>query len=347
MIDIQSQLFGNTHAGEPVNKTTLTNAHGHQVAVIPWGASLLDVRVPDREGRLANVNMVFDGLDPYLGPHPGFGSSIGRFCNRIGNARFTIDGTEHRVTVNHGKHCLHGGKVNFSHKLWTGESFRDGDAAGVRFELTSPDGEEGFPGQVDVVAEYRWNDASELVITFEAVTDAPTHVNLTNHSYWNLAGVGSGKVYEHRAVIHANEVLTVDEDLIPTGTTDAVAGTPFDFQHEETFGKRIDQLPATKGYDHCYVVAGDSGVLRPAAKVVDPASGRMLSIETTQPGMQLYTANHLPGNENSAGHGGHEAFCLETQHYPDAPNQPDFPSTLLRPGKTLREVTVHRFGVEE
>lgn len=342
-----SAPFGQTKDGEPVTRITLTNAHGHSVSVMDWGASLLEVQVPDRDGQLANVNMVFDSIETYLGPHPGFGSSIGRFCNRIGFGKFKIDDTEHQVTINHGKHCLHGGDVNFSHKLWTGEVL-DPDPTtgqGVRYTLVSPDGDEGFPGELTVTAEYRWNDANELLIEFTATTDAATHVNLTNHSYWNLAGVGSGTALNHVAVIHANETLCVDEDLIPTGDTEPVQNTPFDFLHAETFAKRIDQLPATKGYDHCYVVAGETGTMRPAARVTDPATGRVLEIETTQPGMQLYTANHLPGNDHSAGHGGHDAFCLETQHYPDAPNHPNFPTTLLRPGKTLRETTIHRFLV--
>lgn len=348
--------FGQTKDGKPVQKTTLTNSHGHRVSVMNWGASLLEVEVPDRDGKLANVNMVFDSIDRYLDPHPGFGSSIGRFCNRIGLAKFDIDGETYQVTVNHGKHCLHGGEVNFSHKWWDADLISGKDAngnpeIGVRYSLVSPDGDEGFPGEVTVTAEYRWNDASELTIEFTATTTKPTHVNLTNHSYWNLAGIapgdgGASSIHDHVALLHCNETLDVDEDLIPTGTTSSVEGSPFDFLHPETFGKRIDQLPATKGYDHCYVVAGEPGKLRPAARVVDPKSGRTFEIETTQPGMQLYTANHLGGNDSSAGHKSHEAFCLETQHYPDACNHPNFKSTLLRPGDKLTETTVHRFGVD-
>lgn len=349
--------FGQTADGQTVQKTTLTNSHGHRVTVMNWGASLLEVEVPDRDGKLANVNMVFDSLDRYMGSHPGFGSSIGRFCNRIGFGKFEIDGTPYQVTVNHGKHCLHGGKVNYSHKWWDADFLSGKDAAGnpqigVRYSLLSPDGEEGFPGELTVMCEYRWNDASELTVEFTATTTKPTHVNLTNHSYWNLNGIDSlqpgstGEALDHVAVLHCNETLDVDDDLIPTGTTSPVEGTPFDFLHPATFGKRIDQLPATKGYDHCYVVAGDPGQLRPAARVTDPKSGRVLEIETTQPGMQLYTANHLGGNESTAGHGSHDAFCLETQHYPDACNHANFPSTLLRPGDVLKETTVHRFTVE-
>ncbi|MEO1526454.1 MAG: aldose epimerase family protein, partial [Planctomycetota bacterium] len=188
-----------------------------------------------------------------------------------------------------------------------------------------------------------WNEKNELTITYGATTDKPTHVNLTNHSYWNLGGAGSGTAKDHLATIEADQFLDVDEDLIPTGKLNDVAGTPLDFRNATALGDRLQELPATKGYDHCYVVRGEAGTLRKAAMVVDPDSGRTLEIETTQPGMQLYTANHL-GGEN--GYGGHNAFCLETQHYPDAPNQPSFPATLLKPGDELKQVTIHRFGVQ-
>jgi aldose 1-epimerase len=346
-MNIQSQPFGTTPDGRPVIRYTLTNAHGHHVSLMNWGATLLDVVVPDRNGKLANVNLSFDSLAPYLSGHPYFGSTVGRFCNRIEGGKFTIDGTAHQVTQNAGQHHIHGGKVNFTYQWWDGESLRTDSASGVRFRLTSPDGQEGYPGTVQATVEYTWNDDDELTVAFTATTDAPTHVNLTNHSYWNLAGAGSGSAMDHIATIHADQWLDVDSDLIPTGKLNDLAGTVLDFRTPKAFGERIEQLPATRGYDHCYVVRGRIGTLRPAARVVDPKSGRVLEIETTQPGMQLYTANHLPGDERSAGHGGHEAFCLETQHYPNAPNRDNFPSTLLRPGQTLREVTVHRFSVEQ
>ncbi len=343
---IATSPFGKTSDGDEVTRYTLINAQGNSVSVMNFGATLLDVNVPDRNGKLANVNHCFESLDPYLSGHPYFGSTVGRFCNRIGNAKFTIDGKAYSLTANHGKHQLHGGNKNFTYQFWQGQTFQTDAAVGVRFTLTSPDGQEGFPGTVQATVEYSWNDANELAIAFSATTDAPTHVNLTNHSYWNLGGVGSGSAMDHVAVIQADQLLDVDDDLIPTGQLNSVEGTVFDFRQPRAFGDRVDQLPATKGYDHCYVVAGEFGKLRPAARVVDPKSGRVLEIETTQPGMQLYTANHLPGNEKSAGAGGHDAFCLETQHYPDAPNKPSFPSTLLKPGETLSETTVHRFSVE-
>ncbi len=342
---IETSSFGTTTDGDQVTRYTLTNSHGHSVSVMNFGATLLDVNVPGRDGTVANVNYCFASLQRYLDGHPYFGSTVGRFCNRIGNATFTIDGKQYQLTVNHGKHQLHGGNKNFSYQFWKGETIESADFSGVRFSLRSPDGQEGFPGTVDAAVHYRWNDQNELVIEFTATTDAPTHVNLTNHSYWNLGGVASGTALDHVATIQADQLLEVDDDLIPTGKLNDVEGTVFDFRQPRALGDRVDQLPATKGYDHCYVVRGEPGKLRLAARVEDPKSGRILELETTQPGMQLYTANHLPGNEYSAGAGSHDAFCLETQHYPDTPNNPSFPTTLLRPGETLKETTVHRFSV--
>ncbi|WP_146594938.1 aldose epimerase family protein [Novipirellula galeiformis] len=343
---IETSPFGKTADDREVTRFTLTNSHGNHVSVMNWGATLLEVNVPDSQGKVENVNLAFAELAPYLSGHPYFGSTVGRFCNRIGQGKFTIDGTDYQVTLNLGKHHLHGGNKNFTYQFWEGESYQSEDAVGVRFQLTSPDGQEGFPGTVNVTVDYSWNDKNELGIAFTATTDAPTHLNLTNHSYWNLAGAGSGTALNHVAMIQADEALDVDQDLIPTGKLNKLDGSVLDFRKPTALGDRIDQLPATKGYDHCLVVRGEAGHLRLAARVVDPSSGRTLEVETTQPAIQLYTANHLTGDEHSAGAGGHEAFCLETQHYPDAPNHASFPSTLLRPGQTLREVTVHRFGVE-
>lgn len=346
---ISTAPFGRTNDGSPVTKITITNRHGNRVSLMNWGASILEVEVPDRNGKRANVNLVFDSLEPYLGKHPGFGSTIGRFCNRLAFGKFTIDNVSHQVTVNNGKHCLHGGKVNFSHRNWSTEMLpgdataADQNADGVRYTLVSPEGEEGFPGELTVTTEYRWNDENELTIEYTASTTAATPLNLTNHSYWNLGGADSGTALDHLAVIHADELLQVDEDLIPTGKFLSVDNSVFDFREPTAFAKRIASLGATKGYDHCYVVAGEKRELRPAARVSDPRSGRVMHVETTQPGMQLYTANHLLGNESSNGHGPHDAFCLETQHYPDAPNHPNFPSALLRPDEKFCETTLLRF----
>ncbi len=338
--------FGSTPEGKTVHRYVITNSKGHSISLIDYGAILMDVNVPDRDGKLANVNLSFDTLPPYLDRHPHFGSTIGRFCNRIALGQFTIDGQDYQVTTNSGKHHIHGGAVGFDHLMWEAETYQKADTAGVIFTLVSPDAMEGYPGTLTATADYSWNENDELKIVFSATTDAPTHVNLTNHSYWNLRGAGSGTALDHIATIHADYSLDVDGDLIPTGRLVDLTGTPLDFRSATRIGERIDRFPATKGYDHCYVVRGEPGVLREAAKVVDPQSGRVMQIATTQPAMQLYTANHLPGNERSGGYGGHEAFCLETQHPPNAPNIPSFASTLLRPGETMKETTIHRFSVE-
>ena len=343
---IETESFGTTSTDQQVTRFTLTNSHGNSVSLTDFGSTLLEVMVPDRDGNLANVNLCFDTFAPYEAGHPYFGSSVGRFCNRIEEGKFQIDGVDYQVTVNSGKHHLHGGKENFSYQLWLAEVVEGDNFVGVRFSLTSEDGEEGYPGNVNAQAFYKWNDQNELIIEYSAETDAPTHVNLTNHSYWNLAGAGTGTAKDHIAIIQADNWLDVDEDLIPSGKLNSVEGTPLDFRKPRAFGARIAKLVGTNGYDHCYVVRGEAGSLRPAAKVVDPKSGRTLEIETTQPGMQLYTANHLPGNDRSNGHASHDAFCLETQHYPNAPNVSSFPSTLLRPGQKLHEITIHRFGIE-
>ncbi|MFG0289961.1 MAG: aldose epimerase family protein [Rhodopirellula sp. JB044] len=340
--------FGETSDGAPVTKVTLTNKSGNHVSVMNWGASLLEVVVPDRSGKRENINCVFDSIDGYLAKHPGFGSTIGRFCNRIGLGQFTIDGVKHQVTVNKGKHCLHGGAVNFSHHNWSTELIPADEARGetedrVRYTLISPDGDEGFPGELTVTAEYGWNDANELTLEYRATTTAATPVNLTNHSYWNLGGVDSGTALNHEATIHGSKLLATDEDQIPTGEILDVDDTPFDFRQPMPFARHIESLPATKGYDHCYVIDGETGTLRPAARVTDPVTGRVMELETTFPGMQVYTANNLKGDASSAGYPPHTSFCLETQYFPDAPNHANFPSTVLRPGESFHEKTVHRF----
>ncbi len=337
--------FGKTNDGRDVTQLTLTNDLGHHVSMMNFGATLLDVNVPDRDGKLANVNLRFDSLAPYLRPHPYFGSTVGRFCNRIELGRFTIDGVQTQLETNCGKHHLHGGTDGFSHQLFAYELFSENDTSVVRFTYTSPAGEANYPGTVNVTVEYRWNNQDELTVRFLATTDAATHLNLTNHSYWNLGGAGSGTTLDHEATIHADHVLDVDDDLIPTGKLNDVSGSGLDFRVATALGDRIRHYPGPKGYDHCFAVRGTAGTLRPAAEVRDPKTGRVLQIATTQPGIQLYTANHLPGDDSSNGYGGHEAFCLETQHFPNAPNCPSFASTLVRPGETLDETTVHRFLV--
>lgn len=341
---IETTVIGQSPSGQDVTEYALINDRGHRVSVMNVGATLLDVVVPDREGKLANVNLRFDSLQPYLSKHPYFGSTVGRFCNRIGNARFVIDGTTFKLTRNHGEHMLHGGTDNFAFRYWDAELREHSDSVSVQFSLTSPDGDEGFPGTLHATSTYAWNEHDELTMDYSATTDTPTHVNLCNHSYWNLSGAGSGSAMATIAKIEADRFLDVDPDLIPTGKLNPVAATPLDFRTPRALGDRLAELPSTGGYDHCYAIRGNVGTLRDAAEMVDPSSGRTLTVRTTQPGMQLYTANHLPGDEGSAGYGGHEAFCVETQGFPDAPNRPEFPSTLLRPGQAFKASTLHRFS---
>lgn len=342
---IDVTTFGETKDGCKAQRFTITNAKGHSISLTDFGAILMDVNVPDRNGKLANVNLTFGKLAPYLGAHPYFGSTVGRFCNRIAEGKFSIDGKAYQVTCNLGKHHLHGGAIGFEHLMWTAETYQTDGIAGVCLTLISPDGMEGFPGTLKATADYSFSETDELSMTFSATTDAPTHVNLTNHSYWNLAGAGSGSAMDHLVEIQADQSLDVDDDLIPTGKLNDLTGTGLDFRRATALGDRLGQFASTKGYDHCYVVRGTAGTLRPAARIVDPKTGRMMDVFTTQPGMQLYTANHLAGNEHSNGYGGHEAFCVETQQYPNAPNVASFPSTLLRPGQTMRETTLHRFSI--
>ena len=346
-MSIEKSSFGTLPNGKEVSRYRITNGSGSNVTVMNHGATLMEVNVPDRSGAMANVNLAFGDLESYLDGHPYFGSTVGRFANRIGDAKFTIDGSTYELTKNHGDHILHGGKDNLAFQFWDAEVLSDGGDPGVRFSVESPAGDNGFPGNLRCVCEYRFNDRGELLIRFTATTDAATHVNLTNHSYFNLHGMGGDKVLDHRVTIEADHVLEVDDDLIPHGGLMDVEGTPFDFRTPRTLGERIDSLPATKGYDHCYVVRGEVGRLRDAARVVDPDTGRTMEVETSLPGMQLYTANHLGGGKNAAGHGQHQAFCMETQSFPNTPNVESFPTTLIRPGDRLDESTVYRFGVAD
>ncbi len=306
---IERTDFGTTPDGQSVSLYTLENASGGRVQVTNYGAIITSVEVPDRDGKLANVNLNYPSLDGYLQRHPYFGATVGRFCNRIANGKFSLDGQEYSLVTNNGPNHLHGGTIGFDKLVWQAEEIETAGEVGVHLTLTSPDGQEGYPGTLTVHTEITWNTQSELKIVFRATTDKATVVNLTNHSYWNLAGAGQGNVHEHELQLQCENYLAVDDTLIPTGEIVSVAGTPLDFREPHKIGERIDELPMTKGYDHCFVVVGPAGALRRCARVKDPASGRVMEVLTTQPGVQLYTGNHL--GEPYGQHGG---FCLETQH---------------------------------
>jgi len=341
--------FGRLADGTAVDIYTLTNASGLEARVMTYGAILVSLKVPDRNGVLADVNLGFDTLAGYLGTHPYFGAIIGRYGNRIAKARFTLDGVEYRLAPNNNGNTLHGGVKGFDKVVWKAEPVKVAYGTGVKLTYLSKDMEEGFPGNLSVTVVYTLTDTNELEIRYEATTDKATPINLTNHAYWNLKGEGQGDVLGHRLQIEADKITAVDSaaNLIPTGEIIPVAGTPFDFTSPHAIGERIAQVEG--GYDHNFVLRSGGGTLALAARVEEPASGRALEIWTDQPGIQFYTGNFLDGTVIGKGgksYGKHYAFCLETQHFPDSPNQPNFPTTILKPGQTYRTVTVHKFSVK-
>ena len=347
-MNIEKKTFGKTSDGTEIFSYKCTNANGLSVELMTYGATILKVEAPDRSGNLDNIVLHFPSLPGYLQRHPYFGSTVGRFCNRIALGRFTLDGKEYVLATNNGENHLHGGKEAFDRAVWTAEEVRTEESIGVNFCYVSKDGEEGYPGTLTVEALYSLSNDNKLTMDFKASTDKSTPVNLTNHSYWNLAGAGHGTILEHVLELNSDFYLPVDEGLIPTGQLASVDGTPLDFRSPETIGSRLANLDLDPtGYDHCFSLKGPDSQLTLAARVSEPASGRVMEVYTTQPGVQLYTGNFLDGTEGSGGYQQYEGFCLETQHYPDSPNQPSFPSTILNPGEVFLQTTVHRFLVDD
>jgi len=340
--------FGATPDGQSVNLYSCTNAQGWVMKLMTYGATVVQLRAPDREGKMENITLGFDSLDGYLGDHPYFGATVGRYANRIAGGQFTLDGKQYTLATNNGPNHLHGGNVGFSRVVWDAAPVKTDKAVGVEFTYVSPDGDEGYPGRLTVTVTYTLTNENAMRIDYEAVTDQATPINLTNHCYWNLSGEGSGKILDHQLMLNADQYLPVDDTLIPTGKLAAVAGTPFDFRQPHRIGARIDQVSGDPpGYDHCFVLRNQDGDMALAARVTEPDSGRVLEILTTQPGIQFYTGNFLDGSDANGGYGRNEGFCLETQHYPDSPNQSAFPSVILRPGDTYRQSTIHRFGLRK
>ncbi len=346
---VTRQPFGSA-AGTPVEVYTLTNRHGVEVRAITYGAIITSIRVPDRKGVIADVALGFDSIEGYLTPHPYFGALVGRYANRIGNARFALDGRTYLLAANNGPNHLHGGVRGFDKYVWAAEPIAG--ASGIAFTRTSRDGEEGYPGRLEVRVSYVLTDASELVIEYQATTDRATPVNLTQHTYFNLAGHAAGTILDHELTIDADRFTPVGESLIPTGVLATVEGTPMDFRRATKVGARIDadteQIRFGRGYDHNWVLNGGGTSPRLAARLVEPASGRTLEVSTTEPGLQFYTGNFLDGTvkgKGGAAYARRSGLCLETQHFPDSPNQPAFPTTILKPGGTYRSKTVWRFGV--
>jgi len=337
--------YGELPDGSSVDLYTLANGTGMQVKVLNYGAILASVEVPDREGTVADVTLGYDSLEGWMKNPAYFGATVGRYANRIARGTFTLDGQTFKLATNNGENHIHGGLVGFHKVLWNAQPMVTSTSAGVRLTYVSRDGEEGYPGTLSVTVVYTLSTRNELKIEFTATTDKPTVVNLTNHAYWNLAA--SGDILGHELTIHADRYLPVDETQIPLGELRPVEGTPMDFRQPMPVGSRIAQVPG--GYDHCYVLnKSPKDQLSLAATVYDPQSGRVMEVHTTEPGIQLYTANGLNLSKPSGIHyGKHYGLCLETQHFPDSPNHPQFPSTVLRPGKTYKQVTIHKFGVRK
>ncbi|MGB3802182.1 MAG: aldose epimerase family protein [Lewinella sp.] len=341
--------FGDTPEGA-ADVYTLTNDNGMEVDITNYGGIITAIRVPDRDGNVADVAHGFPTVEGYLGEDPYFGALIGRYGNRIGNATFTLDGETYELPANDGGNTLHGGPEGFHTKLWNATALNEDNS--VELQRTSPDGEEGYPGNLDVTVRYTLTDDNELRIEYEATTDQATPVNLTNHSYFNLSG--SGTILDHVLMIDADAITPVNSTLIPTGELQDVAGTPFDFREPTAIGERIDaeneQLGFGQGYDHNWVLNSGGGSLTSVATLYDPSSGRMMEVLTTEPGLQFYSGNFLDGSftgKDDTSYALRSALCLETQHYPDSPNQPDFPSTILEPGDTYASETVYRFSNRE
>jgi aldose 1-epimerase len=347
--------FGTTPDGEAVQLFTLTNGNGIEIKATSYGGIIISLKTPDRSGELGDIVLGYDNLQSYIDGSPYFGSIIGRYGNRIGSARFELDGEVYTLAANDGENHLHGGVQGFDKVVWSGEPFDHETGVGVVFRYVSNDGEEGYPGNLQVQVTYTLNNADELVVDYLAVTDKATPVNLTQHAYFNLKDAGESDILGHELMIAADAYTPVDATLIPTGDISPVEGTPFDFRAPSAIGARIgaadSQLEFGGGYDHNWVLNGTSADgMTLAARVLEPTTGRTLEILTDEPGIQFYSGNFLDGT--FTGKGGvvyqhRTGFCLETQHFPDSPNKPDFPSTILRPEEEYRTRTVFRFGTED
>jgi aldose 1-epimerase len=348
-VAIEVTEFGRMPDGTPVRLFTLTNAQGTRARITEYGGILTELHTRDRNGQLGNVVLGFDNLERYLQGHPFFGALTGRFANRIGGAKFTLDGVSHSITQNHGAHTLHGGKIGFDKRVWIGEALpSQANGSSVVFRYTSADGEEGYPGRLVCVVTYTLTDANELRIDYVADTDKPTIVNLTNHSYFNLAS--SGNILGHVVQLDALHYTPVDGTLIPTGEVRSVRGTALDFNEPHEIGERAGQAGlAVPGYDHNFVLNHGGGTLGRAARLSERTTGRVMEVWTTEPGIQLYTANNLDGSitgTSGVHYPKYAGVCLETQKFPDSPNKPWFPSSVIRPGTPYKSTTSFRFSTE-
>jgi aldose 1-epimerase len=344
-MSINVESFGKTPDGQEVGLYTLANINGIRAKITNYGAILVSLEVPDRDGKPADITLGYDKIDGYLTRHPYFGSTVGRYANRIGGAKFKLKDVEYKLATNNGSNHLHGGIKGFDKVLWKLEDIKaESDKALLKLSYLSKDGEEGYPGNLACTVTYTLTKTNELKIDYEAETDKATIINLTNHSYWNLAGQGNGDILGHELMLNADKYTPVDEGLIPTGEIRSVKDSPMDFTQPMTIGSRIGQVEG--GYDHNYVLNSGGGRLALCAKVSEPTSGRIMEIHTTEPGVQFYTGNFLDGSitgKSGKVYKKHYGFCLETQHFPDSPNKPDFPSVVLNPGDKYTTTTVHKF----
>jgi len=351
-MDIKKSAFGKTPDGKAVDLYTLTNSHGIEARIITYGGTVISLKVPDRNGKMGDIVLGHNSLDRYVDPNhagsPYFGCIIGRYGNRIGKGRFTLDGKTYTLAANNGPNHLHGGTVGFDQKVWKAEPV-NGKESALKLTCTSKDMEEGYPGNLKVTVTYTLTDKDELRIDYEATTDKPTVCNLTNHSYFNFTGADRD-ILDHELTINADRLTPVDSGLIPTGEFRSVEGTPFDFRKAKKIGQDInaddEQIKFGGGFDHNWVLRKQGSDLSLAARVVEPTSGRVMEIYTTEPGIQFYSGNFLDGTvtgKDGKVYKHRYGLCLETQHYPDSPNKPDWPTTVLRPGKTYKTTTVHKF----
>ena len=343
-MSIKKELFGKTPDGREVDLYTLTNSGLLRARITNYGAILVSLEVPDREGKVVDVTLGYDTLDGYIEDDPYFGATVGRYANRIAKGKFVLDGIEYKLATNNGENHLHGGNRGFNKVLWNAEELKTRETVGLKLTYLSKDGEEGYPGNLACTVIYTLTNDNELNISYEAQTDKATPVNLTHHSYFNLAGQGTGDILGHELMLNADHFTPVDDGLIPTGEIKSIKGTAMDFTTPTSIGSRIDQVPGS--YDHNYVLNSKDGSIALAARVYEPSSGRVMEIYTTEPGIQFYSGNFLDGSikgKSGKVYDKQYGFCLETQHFPDSPNKPEFPSAILRPGQKYTQKIVHKF----
>jgi aldose 1-epimerase len=350
---IVKDAFGTMPDGTAVDIYTLTNANGCEAKITNYGGIVVSLKVPDRDGHLSDVVLGFDAFEPYLGAHPHFGALIGRYGNRIGKAKFTLDGVDYELAANNGENHLHGGLEGYDKKLWQADILKDDAGEALRLRYVSEDMEEGYPGELSVEVIYRLTADNGLRIDYRATTDKKTIVNLTHHSYFNLKDAGASNILDHEMMIAADRFTPVDAGLIPTGELQSVEGSPMDLRQPVPIGAHIgddyEQLEFGGGYDHNWVLNNRDGTLALAARVHEPTTGRVMEVWTTEPGLQFYSGNFLDGSQVGKGgvqYGHRSGFCLETQHYPDSPNKPEFPPTVLEPGDIYTKTTIYKFSVK-